>query len=67
MRTPALTKLVVARILAELAQTLQELAAGAGWRDEMGLATAVADTMGVLTASGTATAQLRAIATFLDR
>ncbi|TYB89534.1 acyl-CoA dehydrogenase family protein [Oceaniovalibus sp. ACAM 378] len=67
IRTPALTKLVVARTLAELAQTLQELAAGAGWRDQMGLATAVADTMGILTASGTAMVQLRAIATSLDR
>lgn len=62
VRTPAVTKLVVARTLARAAQDLQELVGGAAWCDEMGLARAVTDTMGVLTASGTATMQLRAIA-----
>lgn len=67
VKDPAVTKTIVSRILVDVARDLQELAAGAGWRDEMGLATAVADTMGILTASGTTTTQLRAIATRLGR
>ena len=64
---PAMAKLAISRALVSSARGLQELMAGAGWLDEMGLATALTDVMGTLSASGTSHIQLNAIASGLER
>jgi len=58
----ALCKQFVSQTLIRASQILCELMAGRAWLGEMGLAEAMSDMMGVLSASGTSHVQLNAIA-----
>ncbi len=59
---PAMTKLVVSEALAACALDVLQTFAGAGWLDESGVATALRDTLGTLSASGTSDVQLNVVA-----
>jgi alkylation response protein AidB-like acyl-CoA dehydrogenase len=58
----SMAKLAASEALVANAQDALQLLAGAGWRDEAGIATALRDTIGVLSASGTSDIQLDTIA-----
>jgi alkylation response protein AidB-like acyl-CoA dehydrogenase len=58
----SMAKLVASESLVANAQDAMQLLAGAGWRDEAGIATALRDTIGTLSASGTSDIQLDTIA-----
>ncbi len=59
---PAVTKLVVSEALAACALDVLQSFAGSGWLDESGVATALRDTLGTLSASGTSDVQLNVVA-----
>jgi alkylation response protein AidB-like acyl-CoA dehydrogenase len=59
---PAVTKLVVSEALAACALDVLQGFAGSGWLDESGVATALRDTLGTLSASGTSDVQLNVVA-----
>jgi alkylation response protein AidB-like acyl-CoA dehydrogenase len=56
------TKLVVSEALAACALDVLQSFAGSGWLDESGVATALRDTLGTLSASGTSDVQLNVVA-----
>lgn len=64
---PAASKLVVSRAIVSAARTLQEVMAGAGWLNTLGIASSLADVMGTLSASGSTFVQLNAIGARLAR
>ena len=64
---PALSKLSLSQTLVDCGLELQELMAGSGWMDELGIATALHDVVGTLSASGTSNVQLNIISSQLKR
>ena len=67
LHTPAMVKLVLSETLMDCALDVLKLFGGAGWLDEQGVATALRDVAGILTASGTSDVQLNVIASCLPR
>lgn len=59
---PAVTKLVVSEAVTACGLDVLQSFAGAGWLDESGVATAVRDALGTLSASGTSDVQLNVVA-----
>jgi L-prolyl-PCP dehydrogenase len=64
---PALVKLAVSEALVDCALDVLRTFAGAGWLDEGGMATALRDVVGTLSASGTSDVQLNLIASCLPK
>lgn len=62
LRLSAMAKLVVSEAVTACALEVLQSFAGAGWLDESGVATALRDTLGTLSASGTSDVQLNVVA-----
>jgi alkylation response protein AidB-like acyl-CoA dehydrogenase len=65
LSTPAMVKLSVSEALVDCAMDVLRTFAGAAWLDEQGMATALRDVVGTLSASGTSDVQLNLIASGL--
>jgi len=62
-----LSKLTLSQTIVDVALTLNELMAGQAWLGKFGLAEALQDCLGTLTASGTSNIQLSAILSQMGR
>ncbi|NNE57674.1 MAG: acyl-CoA/acyl-ACP dehydrogenase [Hellea sp.] len=65
--SPALSKLTISQTIVDVALTLNELMAGQAWQGKLGLAEALQDVLGTLSASGTSNIQLNAILSQMGR